>query len=177
MSLWAARRIVESQQDFAFPRYTNSSGCSANSASAAINKWLKPRVPGGCVVHSSGIVSAICLRVECPSDHRCHRRLGHRRRGPEIWQRLWSRGQSQMDESNWLQPLAVPNPADPSLGCDAFSTQMPEKCPAFVSRDEFSNVEIQPTVQYCALILWRLSADYHGREDDRNPCKNKMACP
>ena len=33
MSLWAARRIVVSQQDFAFPRYTDSSGCNANSAS------------------------------------------------------------------------------------------------------------------------------------------------
>jgi hypothetical protein len=43
MSLWAARRIVVSQQDFAFPRYTDSSGCNANSASGAINRWLKPR--------------------------------------------------------------------------------------------------------------------------------------
>ena len=52
MSLWAARRIVENQQDFAFPRYTDGSGCKANYASAAINKWLKLRVPDGYVVHS-----------------------------------------------------------------------------------------------------------------------------
>ena len=45
MSLWAARHIVLSQQDFAFPGYMDSSGCNANAASAAINKWLKPRVP------------------------------------------------------------------------------------------------------------------------------------
>ena len=69
MSLWAARRIVESQQDFAFPRYTHSSGCNANSASAAINKWLKPRVPDGCVVHSfRHSLRDRLRRVECPSD-------------------------------------------------------------------------------------------------------------
>ena len=69
MSLWAARRIVESQQEFAFPRYTDSSGCNANSASAAINKWLKPRVPDGCVVHSfRHSLRDRLRRVECPSD-------------------------------------------------------------------------------------------------------------
>ena len=65
----SARRIVESQQDFAFPRYTDGSGCNANSASAAINKWLKPRVPDGCVVHSFRHSLRDRLRlVECPSD-------------------------------------------------------------------------------------------------------------
>ena len=69
MSLWAAKRIVENQQDFAFPRYTDSSGCNANSASAAINKWLKPRVPDGCVVHSfRHSLRDRLRRVECPSD-------------------------------------------------------------------------------------------------------------
>ena len=68
MSLWAARRIVEKQQDFAFPRYTDGSGCNANSASATINKWLKPRVPDGCVVHSSVTAFATDYDVECPSD-------------------------------------------------------------------------------------------------------------
>ena len=69
MSLWAARRIVENQQDFAFPRYTDGSGCNANSASAAINKWLKPRVPDGCVVHSfRHSLRDRLRRVECPSD-------------------------------------------------------------------------------------------------------------
>ena len=69
MSLWAARRIFENQQDFAFPRYTDGSGCNANSASAAINKWLKPRVPDGCVVHSfRHSLRDRLRRVECPSD-------------------------------------------------------------------------------------------------------------
>ena len=69
MSLWAARRIVENQQDFAFPRYTDGSGCNANSASAAINKWLKSRVPDGCVTHSfRHSLRDRLRRVECPSD-------------------------------------------------------------------------------------------------------------
>ena len=41
----------------------------ANSASAAINKWLKPRVPDGCVVHSFRHSLRDRLRaVQCPSD-------------------------------------------------------------------------------------------------------------
>ena len=39
------------------------------SASAAINKWLKPRVPDGCVIHSFRHSLRDRLReVECPSD-------------------------------------------------------------------------------------------------------------
>ena len=39
------------------------------SASAAINKWLKPRVPDGCDVHSYMHILIDRLReVECPSD-------------------------------------------------------------------------------------------------------------
>ena len=53
-SLWAAQRIKETNNisPYAFPRYTSAKGTNANSASAAINKWLKPRVPEGCVIHS-----------------------------------------------------------------------------------------------------------------------------
>ena len=51
-SLWAAKRVIENDQKFAFPVYTNSAKCSANSASAALNKWLKSRTPSGCVIHS-----------------------------------------------------------------------------------------------------------------------------
>ena len=41
----------------------------ANSASAAINKWLKQRVPEGCVIHSFRHSMRDRLRaVECPSD-------------------------------------------------------------------------------------------------------------
>ena len=42
---------------------------NSNSASAVINKWLKPRTPKGCVVHSFRHSLRDRLRlVECPSD-------------------------------------------------------------------------------------------------------------
>ena len=53
-ALWAVSRAIEgtSGDDFLFPRYNRGSYGKANSVSAAINKWLKPRVPGNCVIHS-----------------------------------------------------------------------------------------------------------------------------
>lgn len=52
-SLWACQRILENNDSpYAFPRYVNGKRCNANSASAALNKWMKPYVPEGCVVHS-----------------------------------------------------------------------------------------------------------------------------
>ncbi len=41
------------------PKYCNHEGVKANSASGALNKWLKGRVPDGCVVHLLGIAFAI----------------------------------------------------------------------------------------------------------------------
>ena len=42
MSLWAARRAYEANTSpFLFPRYCNEKECNSNSASAALNKWLK----------------------------------------------------------------------------------------------------------------------------------------
>ena len=70
-ALWAASRAIEdtSGSDFLFPRYNRGSTSNANSASAAINKWLKPRVPAGCVIHSFRHSMRDRLRaVECPSD-------------------------------------------------------------------------------------------------------------
>ena len=70
-SLWAAQRIKETNtiSSYAFPRYTSAKGTNANSASAAINKWLKPRVPEGCVIHSFRHSLRDRLRaVQCPSD-------------------------------------------------------------------------------------------------------------
>ena len=48
-ALWVASRVIKgaSGSDFLFPRYNRGSSSNANSASAAINKWLKPRVPEG----------------------------------------------------------------------------------------------------------------------------------
>ena len=70
-SLWAAQRIKETNttSPYAFPRYTSAKGTNGNSASAAINKWLKPRVPEGCVIHSFRHSLRDRLRaVQCPSD-------------------------------------------------------------------------------------------------------------
>ena len=52
-SLWATQRIkANPRQTFAFPRYNTTPSTNANSASATTNKWLKPRVPEGSVIHS-----------------------------------------------------------------------------------------------------------------------------
>jgi integrase len=70
-ALWAASRAIKSasESSFLFPRYNRGSTSNANSASAAINKWLKPRVPEGCVIHSFRHSLRDRLRaVECPSD-------------------------------------------------------------------------------------------------------------
>ena len=68
-SLWAATRIKEQNTAFAFPKYCNEQKCNSNSASAALNKWLKPRVPDNCVIHSFRHSMRDRLRaVECPSD-------------------------------------------------------------------------------------------------------------
>ena len=71
VSLWAAQRLVESCPDsvFAFPRYNKTSITNANSASAALNKWLHPYVPVGCTMHSFRHSMRDRLRaVECPAD-------------------------------------------------------------------------------------------------------------
>ena len=70
-ALWAARRIVvvDDASKFAFPRYNNKSTTSANSASAALNKWLKHYVPNGSTMHSFRHSMRDRLRaVQCPSD-------------------------------------------------------------------------------------------------------------
>ena len=69
-SLWAAKRVIHySNTPFAFPRYNNGELANANSASAALNKWLKPLVSEGCVVHSFRHSMRDRLRtVECPKE-------------------------------------------------------------------------------------------------------------
>lgn len=70
-ALWAAQRIVASATDssFAFPRYNKTSTTNANSASAALNKWMKTHAPEGCTMHSFRHSMRDRLRaVECPAD-------------------------------------------------------------------------------------------------------------
>jgi len=69
-ALWAVKRASESSQTgFLFPRYSSEAGCKADYASNTLNKWMKPFVPQGCVIHSFRHSLRDRLRtVECPSD-------------------------------------------------------------------------------------------------------------
>ena len=69
-SLWSAQRIVSNaSSEFAFPRYCSSEGHKADSASNALNKWMRPHVQKGGVIHSFRHSMRDRLReVECPSD-------------------------------------------------------------------------------------------------------------
>ena len=70
VSLWAAKQAYEESGNlFLFPRYCSEKENKANSASAALNKWLRPKVPNGCVIHSFRHSIRDRLRaVECPQD-------------------------------------------------------------------------------------------------------------
>ena len=50
-ALWAAQRVARADQLFCFPRYCNETVCKSNSASAAINKWLKSVIGDAYVIH------------------------------------------------------------------------------------------------------------------------------
>ena len=68
---WAAERILAENTDsqFAFPKYNNDERTNANSASAALNKWLKGKIGEGYTTHSFRHSMRDRLRaVECPSD-------------------------------------------------------------------------------------------------------------
>ena len=70
-SLWACKRTLEHNNDsiFAFPRYTSEDKCNANSASAALNKWMKEKLSDSYVIHGFRHSFRDRLRaVECPSE-------------------------------------------------------------------------------------------------------------
>ena len=70
-SEWACMRILEHNNDsmFAFPRYTSVDNCNANSASAALNKWLKSKLIKDYVIHGFRHSFRDRLRAkECPSE-------------------------------------------------------------------------------------------------------------
>ena len=70
-SLWAAKRITDNDTNarYAFPRYNRSDQTNGNSASAALNKWLKNYVPENCSIHSFRHSMRDRLRaVNCPSE-------------------------------------------------------------------------------------------------------------
>ena len=69
-SLWAANRINESANaEYCFPRYCSGSVCNSNSASAAINKWIKTIAGPDAVIHGLRHSFSDRLRaVEAPVD-------------------------------------------------------------------------------------------------------------
>ncbi len=70
-SRWAAERILAqaSNSPFAFPSYNQGETTSANSASAALNKWIKTLTGETITMHGFRHAMRDRLRaVECPSD-------------------------------------------------------------------------------------------------------------
>ena len=69
-SLWAAQRIrANASSCFAFPRYTDSERCNANSASNALNKWIQANFRDDIVMHGFRHAMRDRLRaVSCPSE-------------------------------------------------------------------------------------------------------------
>ena len=68
---WAAERILANpaNSEFAFPNYNDGKRTNANSASAALNKWLKTTIGQGYTIHSFRHSMRDRLRaVEYPSD-------------------------------------------------------------------------------------------------------------
>jgi integrase len=70
LSLWAAKRLKQHSTGlYCFPRYTNAERCNSNSASAAINKWIKTVAGPNDVVHGLRHSFRDRLRaVEAPTD-------------------------------------------------------------------------------------------------------------
>ena len=69
-SLWAVQRALEHRNTKSvFYRYVSDGHLNANSASAALNKWLQNKVNGALVIHSLRHAMRDRLRsIECPSD-------------------------------------------------------------------------------------------------------------
>ena len=68
---WAVERIMEqpAASEFAFPSYNDSERTNANSARAALNKWLKGKVGQAYTIYSFRHSMRDRLRaVDCPSD-------------------------------------------------------------------------------------------------------------
>ena len=70
-SKWAAERILahSTESRFAFPNYNDGKRTNANSASAAMNKWLKSKIERAYTIHSFRHSMRDRLRaVECSSE-------------------------------------------------------------------------------------------------------------
>ncbi len=69
-ALWASQRAIQTTtNDFLFPKCARDDRTLSNSASAALNKWLKSQVNEAMVIHSLRHSMRDHLRdVECPAE-------------------------------------------------------------------------------------------------------------
>ena len=68
-SLWAAQRIKSMSESYCFPRYVDGVKCNSNSASAALNEWLKTATKQDVVIHGLRHTFRDRLRaLEAPLD-------------------------------------------------------------------------------------------------------------
>ena len=69
-ALWAVKMaLAQSCNEYVFPKYCSSSQVKANSASGALNKWLKAKVSEEIVVHSLRHAFRDRLRaINCPPE-------------------------------------------------------------------------------------------------------------
>jgi integrase len=68
-ALWAAQRIKLMSDSYCFPRYVDGVKCNSNSASAALNKWLKTATKQDVVIHGLRHTFRDRLRaLEAPLD-------------------------------------------------------------------------------------------------------------
>ena len=70
MALWAIREALrQTNGEWIFPRYVSAGVINGNSASAAINKWLKPLFEGNKPAHSLRHTMETRLRaIDCPEN-------------------------------------------------------------------------------------------------------------
>ena len=91
-SLWACKKVLEHNNDsmYAFPRYTSSKECNTNSASAALNKWLKEKLLNDYVIHGFRHSFRDGLKaIECPLEIIDQLRwMEFNKRRAVIWKRL-----------------------------------------------------------------------------------------
>ena len=68
--LWALQQAYKaSSSPYVFPRYMKGDTCNANSASAAINKWIKATVKSNVSAHSFRHSMRDRLRaIQCPTE-------------------------------------------------------------------------------------------------------------
>ncbi|WP_409333708.1 tyrosine-type recombinase/integrase [Burkholderia cenocepacia] len=104
-ALWAALRVKDSAkpgQRFAFPRYTSILGCNANSASAAIGKWMRANGMDHAAHELRHTMADRLREVHCPDEVR--KAIGGWSIGGEAAK--YGKGYSLSVKQEWLERVA-----------------------------------------------------------------------